>query len=70
MSRVTPIHGEMSGPSLTAQNEREGPEAAEERRKPRGSDEPGAESFRFDDPYWDDAFDSYYNPTLRTCCRF
>ena len=38
--------------------------------KPRACDEPGAESFLFDNPYWDDAFDSYHNPTLRTCCRF
>ncbi len=36
--------------------------------KPRACDEPRAESFLFDDPYWDDAFDSYHNPTLRTCC--
>jgi hypothetical protein len=26
-------------------------------------------AFRFDDPYWDDAFCSYYDPTLRTCCN-
>jgi len=26
--------------------------------------------FRFDDPYWDDAFDSYHSPTLRICCPF
>ena len=25
--------------------------------------------FLFDDPYWDDVFCSYYDPTLRTCCR-
>ena len=36
----------------------------------RACDETGAEPFLFDDPYWDDAFDSYHNPTLRTCCRF
>jgi hypothetical protein len=29
-------------------------------------DEPG---LLFEDPYWDDAFCSYYDPTLRTCCR-
>lgn len=23
---------------------------------------------RFEDPYWDDAFCSYYDPTLGTCC--
>jgi len=65
-----PILEDTSGASRTAQEEREGAGADEERRKPRGCDEAGAESFRFDDPYWDDAFDSYYNPTLRTCCRF
>jgi hypothetical protein len=53
----------------TAQPEQEGARAAEERRKPRACDGPGAESFLFDDPYWDDAFDSYHDPTLRTCCR-
>jgi hypothetical protein len=56
-------------PSGTVQPEREGARAAEERSKPRACAEPGAESFLFDDPYWDDAFDSYHNPTLRTCCR-
>ena len=25
--------------------------------------------FLFDDPYWDDAFCSYYDPTLKTCCK-
>ena len=24
--------------------------------------------FLFEDPYWDDAFCSYYDPTMRTCC--
>lgn len=31
-----------------------------------GQDEQG---FLFEDPYWDEAFCSYYDPTLRTCCR-
>ena len=35
----------------------------------RDCDVPGTEAFRFDDPYWDDAFDSYHNPTLRVCCK-
>jgi hypothetical protein len=56
--------------SRTAQPERREARAAEERRKPRVCNEPGAKSFLFDDPYWDDAFDSYHDPTLRTCCRF
>jgi hypothetical protein len=25
--------------------------------------------FLFEDPYWDDAFCAYYDPTLRTCCH-
>jgi len=57
-------------PSGTVQPEREGALAAEERSKPRACAEPEGQSFLFDDPYWDDAFDSYHNPTLRTCCRF
>jgi hypothetical protein len=56
-------------PPGTAQPEQEGAPAAEVRREPRAGDEPGVESFRFDDPYWDDMFDSYHDPTLRTCCR-
>ena len=27
------------------------------------------EGFLFEDPYWDDVFCSYYDPTLGTCCR-
>jgi len=27
------------------------------------------EGFLFRDPYWDDQFCSYYDPTLRTCCN-
>jgi hypothetical protein len=56
--------------SRVAQPEQEGARAAEERGRLRDCDEPGAESFLFDDPYWDDAFDSYHDPTLRTCCWF
>jgi hypothetical protein len=46
------------------------------RRRPSGRkdaekrDESQAErGFLFEDPYWDDAFCSYYDPTLGTCCR-
>jgi hypothetical protein len=35
----------------------------------RSDDDPAEEGFLFEDPYWDDAFCSYYDPTLRTCCR-
>ena len=70
MSREMSAREGKSGPSRTAQPEWEEAGAAEEQKKLRACDEPGAESFLFDDPYWDDAFDSYHNPTLRTCCRF
>lgn len=36
---------------------------------PQACDRRETESFLFDDPYWDDAFDSYHDQTLRTCCR-
>ena len=32
-------------------------------------DRRGERGLFFEDPYWDDAFCSYYDPTLRTCCR-
>jgi len=28
----------------------------------------GERGFLFNDPYWDDVFCSYYDPTLGTCC--
>jgi hypothetical protein len=28
----------------------------------------GKKGFRFD-PYWDDEFAAYFDPTLRTCCQ-
>jgi hypothetical protein len=46
------------------------------RRRRRRVDQPkerkqgrAEHGFLFDDPYWDDAFGSYYDPTLSTCCR-
>ena len=42
---------------------------ARETGESRACDETGTEPFRFDDPYWDDAFDSYHDPTLRVCCK-
>jgi hypothetical protein len=35
----------------------------------RSGDDAAEEGFLFEDAYWDDAFCSYYDPTLRTCCR-
>lgn len=56
-------------PDQTAQTDREEARDAGEPGKPRSCEAPGAQSFLFDDPYWDEAFDSYHDPTLRTCCR-
>jgi hypothetical protein len=56
-------------PPGTVRTAREGVVAAEERGDPPACEEPRPEPFLFDDPYWDDAFDSYHDPTLRTCCR-
>ena len=35
----------------------------------KGAGRQAERGFLFEDPYWDDAFCSYYDPTLRTCCR-
>jgi hypothetical protein len=36
---------------------------------PSGDQRQEEEGFLFQDPYWDDQFCSYYDPTLRTCCN-
>jgi hypothetical protein len=36
---------------------------------PPGSQRQEDKGFLFLDPYWDDQFCSYYDPTLRTCCN-
>jgi hypothetical protein len=59
-----------SAASRRAQPRQEPTPASEERKPPVVCNALRAESFRFDDPYWDEVFDSYHNPTLRTCCRF
>ena len=46
----------------TKERQVEGEEAA------KSGDGPAERGFLFEDPYWDDAFCSYYDPTLRTCC--
>jgi hypothetical protein len=62
-----PVSEEKTDESRTDRPERG--EAAEKQCEPL-CDEHAAKPFRFDDPYWDDVFDSYHNPTLRTCCMF
>lgn len=34
----------------------------------RGQAELEEQGLRFDDPFWDDAFCSWLDPTMRTCC--
>jgi len=70
VSREVPIREKRIESAQTVRREDLEPGIAEERNSPRACDKPRAESFLFDDPYWDDAFDSYHDPTLRTCCRF
>ena len=41
--------------------------------EPAAQEKPAAtaaaeEGLRFSDPYWDDAFCAWWDPTLRTCC--
>ena len=36
---------------------------------PPGDQRQEEKGFLFLDPYWDDQFCSYYDPTLRTCCN-
>lgn len=36
----------------------------------RSNDERDEPTFRFDDGYWDDAFDTLYDPTMRVCSLF
>jgi hypothetical protein len=50
-------------------------EAVEERQsltdeRPAGDEraETDERGLRFSDPYWDDAFCAWWDPTLRTCC--
>ena len=47
-------------PRLRPKSEKEAPPDHQ------GQEEKG---FLFLDPYWDDQFCSYYDPTLRTCCN-
>lgn len=69
MSSRAPVREKGIGPSEPAGRRRQESRTTKECRKPRAPGEAEAGSFRFDDPYWDEAFDSYYDPTLRTCCR-
>jgi hypothetical protein len=69
MTHEPPVSKEKKEPGQTAQTDREEVRDAGEPVPPRSCEAPGAQPFLFDDPYWDEAFDSYHDPTLRTCCR-
>ena len=52
------------------------PKAKTPRRRPKAKKDASPDDqrreergFLFLDPYWDDQFCSYYDPTLRTCCN-
>ena len=53
--------------SAPRQRAKERPSGSEEAAK--SGDHQDERGFLFEDPYWDDAFCSYYDPTLGTCCR-
>jgi hypothetical protein len=51
----------------------ERPSKRSRRRRTSAADSPipatqEKQGFLFD-PYWDEAFSAYYDPTLRTCCQ-
>lgn len=70
MSRTMPARENEEEPSRMTPPKQAQTRASEEPRKPRAGDALVTAGFRFDDPYWDDVFDSWHNPTLGTCCRF
>jgi hypothetical protein len=46
------------------------PQTVTEDRPARSEEaaENAEQGLRFEDPYWDDAFCAWWDPTLRTCC--
>jgi hypothetical protein len=43
-------------------------ESREEQPADSETSSSGERGLRFSDPYWDDAFCAWWDPTLRTCC--
>lgn len=43
------------------------PERTEDPRRGRPEPESPEQGYRFDDPYWDEAFGTLYDPTMRVC---
>jgi hypothetical protein len=68
MSRKMPGSKEKDEPSRMTPPGQEETRRLDAPGKPCTCDESEPGAFRFDDPYWDDAFDSYHSSTLRTCC--
>jgi len=67
MSRGMPVREKKNRPAGAVEPAPAGAGTVEKRTQPRTCSDPGAEVFRFDDPYWEEAFDSYHDPTLRIC---
>ncbi len=51
---------------VTRETTAERTEAPQDRRERRG-DAALEEGYRFDDPYWDEAFGTYYDSAMRVC---
>jgi hypothetical protein len=69
MNPRAPVRDKTIEPGRAAQRRKKEPQGIKNGKKTPACPANEAESFRFDDPYWDEAFNSYYDPTLRTCCR-
>jgi hypothetical protein len=52
----------------TSHASRQPPDDRESRRDEAPVQNPCEAGFRFD-PYWDEVFAAYYDPTMGTCCR-
>lgn len=54
--------------SEQATERRRAPAATQVDRVEATDEQPAEDGLRFDDPYWDDAFCAWWDPSLRTCC--
>lgn len=58
-----------AGKAKVPKAKRPRPRPRPEKEVPPGGQRQEEKGFLFLDPYWDDQFCSYYDPTLRTCCN-
>ena len=68
MSSEVPKRKKETEQAQSPAEDRGGAGTAENEKKPEACKDIWKDGFRFDDPYWDDAFDSYHSPMLRVCC--